>query len=157
MLFVGNGFVAFLAPVVGEEEHELFVPAWTITVLTLLVVVTGVVIAYAWFGRRPVPDEAPVAVSPFTVAARKDLYGDAINEGGVMVPGQYLTRSLVYIDNRGVDGAVNGLAAMFGVLGAGAAAADRLRPLLRAVDVRRRRHRRDRSAAGEADVNPSRG
>ena len=25
-----------------------------------------------------------------------------------MRPGQYLTRSLVYFDNRGVDGAVNG-------------------------------------------------
>ena len=28
-----------------------------------------------------------------------------------MRPGQYLTRSLVYVDNRGVDGVVNGLAA----------------------------------------------
>ena len=31
-----------------------------------------------------------------------------------MRPGQYLTRSLVYFDNRGVDGAVNGLAALVG-------------------------------------------
>ena len=31
-----------------------------------------------------------------------------------MRPGQYLTRSLVYVDNRGVDGAVNGLAALVG-------------------------------------------
>ena len=29
-----------------------------------------------------------------------------------MRPGQYLTRSLVYVDNRGVDGVVNGLAAL---------------------------------------------
>jgi NADH-quinone oxidoreductase subunit L len=114
LLFLGNGFVTFLEPVVGEEEHELPVPIWTITVLTLLVVVAGIVVAYTIFGRRPIPDEAPVAVSQVTVAARKDLYGDAINEGGVMVPGQYLTRSLVYFDNRGVDGAVNGMAALFG-------------------------------------------
>jgi NADH-quinone oxidoreductase subunit L len=110
----GDRLTAFLEPVVGEEEHELPVPAWTISILVLAVVLLGVVIAYQFFARRAVPDEAPVAVSPVTVAARKDLYGDAINEGGVMVPGQYLTRSLVYFDNRGVDGAVNGLAALFG-------------------------------------------
>jgi NADH-quinone oxidoreductase subunit L len=110
----GNNLIAFLEPVVGEEEHELPVPAWTISVLVLALVFVGIAIAYAFFGRRPIPDEAPVAVSPVTMAARKDLYGDVINEEGVMVPGQYLTRSLVYFDNRGVDGAVNGLAAMFG-------------------------------------------
>ena len=31
-----------------------------------------------------------------------------------MRPGQYLTRSLVFVDNRGIDGAVNGLAALIG-------------------------------------------
>lgn len=31
-----------------------------------------------------------------------------------MRPGQYLTRSLVYVDNRWIDGLVNGLAATFG-------------------------------------------
>ena len=31
-----------------------------------------------------------------------------------MRPGQYLTRFLVFFDNRGVDGAVNGLAAVLG-------------------------------------------
>ena len=31
-----------------------------------------------------------------------------------MRPGQWLTRALVCFDNRGVDGAVNGLAAGFG-------------------------------------------
>ena len=31
-----------------------------------------------------------------------------------MRPGQYLTRSLVFFDNRGVDGLVNGLAALVG-------------------------------------------
>jgi NADH-quinone oxidoreductase subunit L len=31
-----------------------------------------------------------------------------------MRPGQYLTRSLVFADNRGVDGVVNGFAALIG-------------------------------------------
>jgi len=60
-----------------------------------------------------VPRAAP-AGSAVTRAARADLYGDALNEGVFMRPGQYLTRSLVYFDNRGVDGAVNGIAALVG-------------------------------------------
>ena len=39
-----------------------------------------------------------------------------------MRPGQWLTRALVFLDNRGVDGAVNGLAA------GARAALGRLRP-----------------------------
>jgi NADH-quinone oxidoreductase subunit L len=31
-----------------------------------------------------------------------------------MRPGQWLTRALVYLDNRGVDGLINGLAAFVG-------------------------------------------
>jgi NADH-quinone oxidoreductase subunit L len=57
---------------------------------------------------------APTAVRPATVAARRDLFQDDLNEAVFMRPGQYLTRSLVYADNRGVDGAVNGLAALLG-------------------------------------------
>ena len=49
-----------------------------------------------------------------TVAARKDLYGDAVNESLLMRPGQWLTRLSVYFDNRGVDGLVNTLAAAVG-------------------------------------------
>ena len=60
------------------------------------------------------PAVAPQRVSVATKAARADLYGDAFNEAVFMRPGQYLTRSLVYFDNRGVDGAVNGLAALVG-------------------------------------------
>jgi NADH-quinone oxidoreductase subunit L len=48
------------------------------------------------------------------VAARRLLWADAVNEALLMRPGQWLTRLLVYVDNRGVDGAVNGLAATFG-------------------------------------------
>ncbi len=48
------------------------------------------------------------------MAARKDLYGDAVNESALMRPGQWLTRLSVYFDNRGVDGLVNTLAATMG-------------------------------------------
>jgi NADH-quinone oxidoreductase subunit L len=53
---------------------------------------------------------------PVTVAARRSLYGDALNEAVFMRPGQHLTRVLVFFDNRGVDGAVNGVAALMGGL-----------------------------------------
>ena len=48
------------------------------------------------------------------MAARQDLYGDAVNEAVFMRPGQYLTRFLVFFDNQGVDGVVNGMAAGIG-------------------------------------------
>ena len=47
-------------------------------------------------------------------AARRNLYGDAFNETVFEKPGIYLTRALVYFDNKGIDGLVNGLAAMVG-------------------------------------------
>jgi NADH-quinone oxidoreductase subunit L len=72
-----------------------------------------VAIAWAMYGRRPVPAVAPAARFP-VVAARKDLYGDAFNESVLMRPGQWLTRLSVYFDNRGVDGLVNTLAATVG-------------------------------------------
>ena len=51
-----------------------------------------------------------------TVAARNDLYQDDVNEAVFMRPGQDLTRSLVFADDRGVDGAVSGVAALLGGL-----------------------------------------
>ena len=59
--------------------------------------------------------------------------------------------ALVWFDNQVVDGVVNGTAALVGGLsGRAAPAADRLRPLLRAVHARRRRPGRRRPRAGEA-------
>jgi NADH-quinone oxidoreductase subunit L len=104
----------WLAPVVGEpgeEQSVLSVPA--ITTVALLLVAAGVALAYAMYLRQRVPVTAPVG-SVLTRAARQDLYQDTVNEALLMRPGQYLTRSLVYVDNRGIDGAVNGLAALIG-------------------------------------------
>ena len=47
-------------------------------------------------------------------AARKNLYTDAFNEVVFEKPGIFLTRALVFLDNRGVDGLVNGIAATIG-------------------------------------------
>ncbi len=117
LLYIGGGIVDWLEPVTGEEHHELPIPAIALTAIIVATVAAGIAIAWLIFGRQPVPTTAP-AGSFVTVAARKDLYGDAVNEAVFMRPGQYLTRSLVYAENKGLDGAVGGTAAAFGGLSA---------------------------------------
>jgi NADH-quinone oxidoreductase subunit L len=104
----------WLEPVVGEHGEEAPVlPVWLLTTLTVVLVLLGALLAARMYLRRPVPLTAPVGTVAIR-AARRDLYQDAVNESLFMRPGQYLTRSLVFIDNRGIDGAVNGLAALIG-------------------------------------------
>jgi NADH-quinone oxidoreductase subunit L len=116
LLVLGGGLQNWLTPAVGEsvEVGAHTVSPIVLTLLTLLVVAGGVAGGVVAFGLRPVPVTAPVAVSPVTTAARRDLYFNAINESVFMRPGQWLTRALVFFDARGVDGAVNGTAALFG-------------------------------------------
>ncbi len=75
------------------------------SLLALAVVLVGVGVGYWLVGRKPVPAEPPTHVTPLTGPPAASLYGDAFNEAVFMRPGQYLTRALVYFDNRGVDGA----------------------------------------------------
>jgi NADH-quinone oxidoreductase subunit L len=120
---VGAGFLLvqafplgdWLAPVFGEPaEAEHVIAPLSIGIALFVVMALGVFLAWLFVGRREVPVTAPVRVSPVTRAARKALYADTINESLFMRPGQWLTRALVFFDNRGVDGAVNGLAASLG-------------------------------------------
>lgn len=114
----GSALQNWLAPVVGAHHGEVIVPAAVVTALALTVVAVGVGFAYFQYAQRDIPRTAPEAVSALTVAARRDLYGDALNEAAFMRPGQHLTRSLVFLDNRGIDGIVNGTAAFIGGLSA---------------------------------------
>jgi NADH-quinone oxidoreductase subunit L len=113
-LILGSRLGDFLAPVRGigsaPASHGWFTRPGT---AALVLVIVGMVIAWMRYGRQEVPVVAP-AGNFATVAARKDLYGDAINESALMRPGQWLTRLSVYFDNRGVDGLVNTLAAAMG-------------------------------------------
>lgn len=111
LLAIGGTLQHWLEPVVGIHEAAHAAPAWVTSVAVLAVVGVGVVVAYLMYGRRAVPETAP-AGSVLTVAARRDLYGDAFNEEVFMRPGAQLTDALVEIDNRGVDGSVNALAAL---------------------------------------------
>jgi NADH-quinone oxidoreductase subunit L len=111
-LIINDRLQDFLAPVTGVPpvSHGIFTVAGTVA---LVLALAGVAIAWLKYGRLPVPVMAP-AGRFLTVAARKDLYGDAFNESILMRPGQWLTRLSVYFDNRGIDGLVNSLAALVG-------------------------------------------
>ncbi|GBE65565.1 NADH-quinone oxidoreductase subunit L [Mycobacterium sp. MFM001] len=108
----GRALQNWLEPVVGSHEAAHAAPAWVTSVVVLAVVIVGIVVAYGMYGRRPVPETAPEKVSVLSAAARRDLYGDAFNEEVFMRPGAQLTDALVEIDNRGVDGSINALAAL---------------------------------------------
>nr|WP_126636647.1 NADH-quinone oxidoreductase subunit L [Embleya hyalina] len=110
---LNDSFVKWLTPVTGFSHGDLPMSEWAVTGMAIAMVALGTAVAYLQYARREVPSVAPAA-SPVTVAARRDLYQDAINEGLVMRPGQYLTRLLVWFDNKGVDGFVGGLAAFVG-------------------------------------------
>jgi NADH-quinone oxidoreductase subunit L len=111
-LILNDRLQKFLAPVVGvpPTSEGVFSTAGLVALAFALV---GVALAWVMYGRVPVPAVAPRG-RPLTVAARKDLYGDAFNESVLMRPGQWLTRLSVFFDNRGVDGLVNTLAAAVG-------------------------------------------
>ena len=111
-LILNSRLLDFLRPVTGGPTTSggvFTLAGW----VTLVLVLAGAGLAYLMYGRREVPVTAP-AGNPVTVAARKELYGNAINESLLMRPGQWLTRLSVYFDNRGVDGLVNTVAATFG-------------------------------------------
>jgi NADH-quinone oxidoreductase subunit L len=124
LLAVGGSLQRWLEPVVGKHEEVTHAfPAWVSTALALGVVAIGIAVAYRLYATAPIPREAPLAVSALTTAVRKDLYGDAFNEEVFMRPGAQLTHALVEVDNAGVDGSVNALAALV------SAGSDRLRGL----------------------------
>jgi NADH-quinone oxidoreductase subunit L len=106
---------SWLEPVVGVhvEGENPVIAAPVLMTLTLLVVAAGLGLAWMRYWREEVPLVAPVGSLP-TRAARQDLYQDAVNEGVLMRPGLHLTRSLVFFDNKGVDGAVGTVAALIG-------------------------------------------
>jgi NADH-quinone oxidoreductase subunit L len=116
LLVLGASLQHYLTPSVGRsvEEGAHTIAPGVLTALTLVVVAGGVAAAWWLVWRKPVPVEQPLNVTGLTWAARRSLYGDALNESLFMRPGAYLTRALVFFDGRGVDGVVNGMAALVG-------------------------------------------
>ena len=104
----------WLEPVLGgeqEEPHAVLSHTW-ITILAIVLTLAGAGLAWALFSGGTAKQEQPAGA--LVTAARRNLYTDAFNEAVFEKPGIYLTRFLVFLDNRGIDGAVNGLAAAIG-------------------------------------------
>jgi NADH-quinone oxidoreductase subunit L len=116
LLSSNHVLVDWLAPSVGElaEPHGGVLAHEYVPYLVVGFSALGVLIAWLTVGRRPTPVERPEPVSLPVRAARRDLYANAINEALIARPGTWLARALVYLDNRGVDGLVNGTAALLG-------------------------------------------
>ena len=112
VLAVGHTLADWLEPVVGAAETHHIVPVWVTTALALAVVAAGVAVAYRQYAGQAVPRTAPADVSVLTVAARRDLYGDTVNEAVFMRGGQQVTRALVVVDDAVIDGGVDGFAAL---------------------------------------------
>ena len=109
LLGIGGTFTSWLEPVTGHVEHgEPVLPIALIIPLTLALVAIGTALAWRQYAAAPVPVIAP-AGSVLTRAARKDLHQDEVNDGLLVQPGKYLTRSLVYGDRQVIDGATGGL------------------------------------------------
>src|SRR5215210_7247187 len=116
----GIGLTQWLAPSLGElaetgtAEDVGAIPHAVVPWLVVALSALGVLVAWLTVGRHRVPVTKPAHVSLPVRAARRDLYANAINEALIARPGIWLTRALVYFDNRGVDGLVNGTAAALG-------------------------------------------
>jgi len=110
----GSRLAHWLEPAVGfTEPSSHTIASGTLTILTIVAMLLGAGLAWLAVGRREVP-VTPPAAGPIVVAARKNLYGDALNEGLFARPGEWLSRAAVYFDSRGVDGAVGGVGALLG-------------------------------------------
>ncbi|MHC0430465.1 NADH-quinone oxidoreductase subunit L [Streptomyces sp. O3] len=112
---LNESFVGWLEPVTAFEHGHPPISAGVIMTATITVMVLGIGLAYAQYGRRPVPVTAPRG-SLLTRAARRDLLQDDLNHVVLVRGGEHLTRSLVYVDHTLVDGVVNGTAASVGGL-----------------------------------------
>jgi NADH-quinone oxidoreductase subunit L len=112
-LLLNDWIAGWLDPAVGGEPAESpgLLHFSLIGGLTLAVVAVGVTIGVTLFGpRREIPRTQPASTSPFVIAGRNDLYGDAFNEAVFMRPGQRLTSGLVRLEDSGIDGTVDGTA-----------------------------------------------
>ncbi|WP_434452674.1 NADH-quinone oxidoreductase subunit L [Lentzea sp. E54] len=111
----GGRLAGWLEPSLGElqESHGVLSHSM-VGILTVALSLAGAGLAFLLFGRRKQPVERPERVSFPVRAARADLYGNALNEALFARPGTWLTRALVFLDLKGVDGVVNGTAALLG-------------------------------------------
>jgi NADH-quinone oxidoreductase subunit L len=115
----GDALVNWLAPLFAKkDQYEELMPHSVVTILAIAAVIIGVSAALIKYQFRAVDSIAPTDVSFATRLARNDLGQDAVNEALFMRPGQVLTKGLVIMDEKVVDGAVRGIGALTVLSGA---------------------------------------
>ncbi|MBU6244859.1 MAG: NADH-quinone oxidoreductase subunit L [Actinomycetales bacterium] len=112
LLFWGH-IEEWLEPVTGIATAPSPLSTAATIGISLAFVIVGASIGWIMYLRREVPITAPRG-SLLTRAARRDLYGDDVNEVLVVRPSYWLSRVLVWFDRAWVDGFVNGIAAFVG-------------------------------------------
>ena len=108
----GDSLVHWLEPVVAPNEHgehSELLPPIVVSGIALTIVLIGISIAVKMYVRSPVENVAPEDVSILTRIVRQDLLQDAANEAIFMRPGQALTKTLITVDEKVIDGAVRGV------------------------------------------------
>lgn len=117
-LAVNGTLQRWLQPVTNPadigEAHPA-IPIGTLTAITLTAVAVGISVAWHKYAARPVKTSVSEWVSVPVIAARRDLFGDKVNEAAFMRPGQRLSRVLVDVELMHIDGAVEGIARLIGV------------------------------------------
>ncbi|WP_293781913.1 NADH-quinone oxidoreductase subunit L [uncultured Aeromicrobium sp.] len=116
VLYLGNWIGEWLEPVAGHaEHHELPAPVIVIQLGVLALVAAGAALAVGLY-RSDVPETAPADadVSILTRAGRHEIYTNEVNGALAVLPLRYLTRFLVWLDARGIDGLVTGTADRIG-------------------------------------------
>lgn len=114
-------FTQWLEPVTGtaaatENASVSVLSHAAISVITLILVLCGLALAFVMYVRKPVPKVAP-ASNALVEAARVDLYQDTVNESVAMLPAQLLTVGVGGADRGLIDGIVRGIAWCAGALG----------------------------------------
>lgn len=111
----GDALVHWLEPVVAPNEHgehSELLPPIVVSGIALTIVLIGISIAVMMYVRRPVEGVTPKDVSVLTRIVRQDLLQDVANEAIFMRPGQALTKTLITVDEKVIDGAVRGVGAI---------------------------------------------
>lgn len=106
----------WLEPAAGNHPHEVSLIPTPVGLATIVIVAIGVYVGWHFFGRKPIPATAPASNNPFTVAGRNVLFGDAINDALVVKPTYALGEGMVIVDDKVIDGVVDGSAKGFGGL-----------------------------------------
>nr|WP_192796706.1 NADH-quinone oxidoreductase subunit L [Serinicoccus kebangsaanensis] len=108
VLYPTGIITGWLEPVFGHAEHgEPLIPVLAIQISAFVLMVVGAGLAWMMYARRDVPETAPEA-SLVTVAARRDLFQDDVNDAIFTGPTMALARTAVDADATLVEGGVTG-------------------------------------------------